>query len=178
APAPGSRPARARRAPRRAASSRLVAAKDEPPPLEGDFAAVEVAPRADDVETCALEHRDQLMRCGCAERMLQVASRAGAPDERPRRERASPAEVELAPLEHDRPGLELLPVALLEPAREREEVQGVDQERAARSQRPRDRVDDALVVGVVVEVADDAREEVDGGVELGVERELACVEPD
>ena len=38
-----------------------------------------------------------------------------------------------------------------------------------------DGVDDALVLGVLVEVADHAREEVDRGVELGVEVELARV---
>src|SRR5262249_30079939 len=155
--------------------SALHAAKNEAHGVERQLVAVEVAPRACDVEADRVEHRNQLVRRIHAQRVAKRAAAAVGANERPVGAAAAVVEVELAAFDHQRAGLELLPVQLLKAAREREQVDGVDEERATGAKRSRDALDEALVLRLLVEVAERAREEVDRGVELAVEVELARI---
>src|SRR5436190_7310078 len=158
-----------------ATPSAFDAADDQAPRVERQRVAVEVAPRARDVEVRGREHRDQLVRRVDAKRVADRLPAAVAADERPVGETATAFEVEVAALDHERAGVELLPVHLLEAAGEREQVDRVDEERGTAAERACDGGDDTLVLGLFVEVPDHAREEVDRGIELGVEVELARV---
>src|SRR4051812_5359925 len=175
-PPTASAPRRRERRCRAACSpSALDTAENQPPRVERDLATVEVAPRAGRVEARGLEHRDQLVRRVDAQRVADRLAVAVASYECPVGETARALEVELAALDHERARAELLPVHLLEATSEREQVDRVDEERAARAERACHRFYDAPVVGFVVEVADHAREQVDRRVELAVEVKLAGV---